>query len=171
MYGSPEAARKAVEVMNYAAFVHPWREENVGEIHHMRMRLQDTAKPGNLKRGIGGIVDIEFLVQMLQLRHGGDCPQIRVPGTFEALAALHKAGLLSSDDFEYLDKSYRTTRTIIERLQLMNTTAGHDLPTDPIERAKLARLLNYADPAKLLADCEQFRQENRRRFERICGSA
>ncbi len=170
VYGSSEAAHKAVEVMNYAAFVHPWREENVGEIYHMRMRLQDTAKPGNLKRGIGGIVDIEFLVQMLQLKHGGDCPQIRVPGTFEALAALHQAGILSSDDFEYLDMSYRTTRTIIERLQLMNTTAGHDLPTDLIELAKLARLLNYADPAKLLADCEHFRQENRRRFERICGA-
>jgi [glutamine synthetase] adenylyltransferase / [glutamine synthetase]-adenylyl-L-tyrosine phosphorylase len=171
VYGSPEAARKAIDAINSAAFVHPWRDENVTEIRQMRMRLQETAEPGNLKRGIGGIVDIEFLVQMLQLKHGGDCPQIRVPGTFEALAALHKTGLLSSDDFEYLDRSYRTTRTIIERLQLMNTTAGHDLPTDPIEQAKLARLLNYADPVKLLGDCEHFRHENRRRFERICWVA
>jgi glutamate-ammonia-ligase adenylyltransferase len=169
VYGSPDAARKAIEAINFAAFVHPWREENAGEIHQMRMRLQETAKPGNLKRGVGGIVDIEFLVQMLQLKHGGDGPQIRVPGTFEALAALHDAGLLSSDDFEYFDKSYRATRAIIGRLQLMNTTAGHDLPTDPIELAKLARLLSYADPHKLLADCEHFRQENRRRFERLCG--
>ncbi len=169
VYGSPEAARKAVDAINFAAFVHPWREENVAEIHQMRMRLQETAKPGNLKRGIGGIVDIEFLVQMLQLKHGGDCPQIRVPGTFEALAALHQAGLLGGDDFEYFDKSYRTSRTIIGRLQLMNTTAGHDLPTDPIELAKLARLLNYPDPAKLLSDCEHFRLENRRRFERLFG--
>jgi hypothetical protein len=50
----------------------------------------------------------------------------------------------------------------------MSTTAGHDLPTDPIELAKLARLLNYADGAKLIADCDRYRLETRRRFERLC---
>ena len=45
VYGSPEAARKAVDAINFAAFVHPWREENVAEIRQMRMRLQETAKP------------------------------------------------------------------------------------------------------------------------------
>jgi [glutamine synthetase] adenylyltransferase / [glutamine synthetase]-adenylyl-L-tyrosine phosphorylase len=170
IYGSPKASGKAVEVINHVAYDPLWHAENAAEISRMRMRLQETAKPANLKRGIGGIVDIEFLVQMLQLKHGRDCPQIRVPGTFEALEALHQAGLLNADDFNYLNESYRTTRTIIGRLQLMNTTAGHDLPTDPIELAKLARLLNYSDPNKLLSDCEHFRLENRRRFERLCGA-
>ena len=59
---------------------------------------------------------------------------------------------------------------IIGRLQLMSTTAGHDLPTDPIELAKLARLLNYADGAKLMADCDHYRLDNRRRFERLFTS-
>jgi [glutamine synthetase] adenylyltransferase / [glutamine synthetase]-adenylyl-L-tyrosine phosphorylase len=169
VYGSPEAGRRAQEVINHAAFNNPWREENTAEILKMRMRLQETAKPANLKRGIGGIVDIEFLVQMRQLEHGRDCPQIRVPGTFEALVALHEAGLLAADDYTYFNESYRVMRAIIGRLQLMSTTAGHDLPTDPIELAKLARLLNYSDGAKLLADCERYRLENRRRFERLFG--
>ncbi len=171
VYGSPEATRKAEQVIAHAAFETPWRPENVAEILRMRMRLQETAKPGNLKRGIGGIVDIEFLVQTRQLEHGRDCLKIRVPGTFEALAALHEAGFLSGDDFFYFDESYRTMRAIIGHLQLMSTTAGHDLPTDPIELAKLARLLNFPDGAKLMADCERFRLENRRRFERLFGQS
>jgi [glutamine synthetase] adenylyltransferase / [glutamine synthetase]-adenylyl-L-tyrosine phosphorylase len=166
VYGSPEACRQAQEAINHAAFSSEWREENMAEIQRMRMRLQETAKPANLKRGIGGIVDIEFLVQMRQLEHGRDCPEIRVPGTFEALVALHEAALLADDDYTYFNESYRVLRAIIGRLQLMSTTAGHDLPTDPIELAKLARLLNYPDGAKLLADCERYRLENRRRFER-----
>ena len=170
IYGAADAARKALEAINAAAFDPPWREENVAEIHKMRLRLQETAKPANLKRGIGGIVDVEFLVQMLQLKHGRDCPQIRVPGTFEALDALHQAGLLAADDYRYFHDSYRTMRSIIGRLQLMTTTAGHDLPTDPIELAKLARLLNYSDAGKLLADCERYRLETRRRFEQLCGA-
>ena len=167
--GAPQAAAKALAAIEAAAFDPPWREENVSEIHKMRLRLQETAKPDNMKRGIGGIVDVEFLVQMLQLKHGRDFPQIRVPGTFEALDALHRTGLLDADDYAYFHESYRAARRIIGRLQLMTTTAGHDLPTDPIEQAKLARLLNYPDAEGLLADCERFRRENRRRFERFCG--
>jgi glutamate-ammonia-ligase adenylyltransferase len=168
IFGSPEACRRAQEAIKHAAFEVPWVEENVGEVYRMRLRLQETAKPANLKRGIGGIVDTEFLVQMRQLEHGRDCPQIRVPGTFEALVALHTAGLLSTDDFEFFNESYRALRSIIGRLQLMSTTAGHDLPTDPIELAKLARLRNYADGATLMTDCDRYRLETRRRFERLC---
>jgi glutamine synthetase adenylyltransferase len=53
----------------------------------------------------------------------------------------------------------------------MTPTAQDDLPEDPIEQAKLARLLNYADAAALLADWQWLREENRRRFERIFASA
>ena len=62
----------------------------------MRTRLEDTASKRNLKRGPGGTVDTEFLVQMLQLKHGGDDPSIRVPGTLDALTALEKGGYLST---------------------------------------------------------------------------
>jgi len=133
----------------------------------MRMRMQETARPANLKRGAGGIVDIEFIVQMLQLKHGRELPQIRVPGMADAINHLHEAGVLADADFEHLAAAYRTMRTIIGRLQLMNTTADHDLPTDPIELAKLARLLDYPDAASLVKKCETLRGDNRRYFDRF----
>ena len=170
VYGSPQAAAKTLQAVAHATYEVPWRTTDAAEVRKMRLRLQETAKPTDIKRGAGGIVDIEFIVQMLQLKHGGECPAVRVPGTRDALAALHAAGFLSADDFQFLTASYTTLRTIEGRLRLMTPTAQDDLPIDPIEQAKLARLLNYADTAALLADWQWLREENRKRFERIFAS-
>ena len=86
--GTPEACRHAMEIVAQAAFGTPWRPEFATEIRQMRARLEETASQRNLKRGPGGTVDTEFLVQMLQLKHGGEDTSIRVPGTLDALTAL-----------------------------------------------------------------------------------
>ena len=138
VYGSPEAAAKTLAVVAEAAFSKPWQSGNAAEIRAMRQRLQDAATPANIKRGSGGIVDIEFIVQLLQLRHGAEHTSIRLPGTREALMALHDVGVLDREDFMFLASSYQTLRTIECRLRFMNTTAKDDLPEDPLELAKLA---------------------------------
>jgi glutamate-ammonia-ligase adenylyltransferase len=171
VYGSPQAAASTLQAVAHAAYEVPWRGSDAAEIRKMRLRLQETAHPNDIKRGAGGIVDIEFIIQMLQLKHGGECAAIRVPGTRDALTALQTAGLLGTDDFQFLSASYTTLRTIEGRLRLMTPTARDDLPEDPIEQAKLARLLNYADAAALLADWHWLREENRSRFENIFDSA
>jgi glutamate-ammonia-ligase adenylyltransferase len=171
IFGSPEAAAKTLAVVSEAAYEAPWQSSNAAEVRTMRQRLQDAGLPSNIKRGAGGIVDIEFIVQLLQLKHGGAHPSIRVPGTRDALAALHRAGLLGDDDFTFLSNSYQTLRTIEGRLRLMNSTAKDDLPEDPLELAKLARLLNYPDGVQLLTVCRELRSENRRRLERALASA
>jgi glutamate-ammonia-ligase adenylyltransferase len=170
IYGSPQASARTLAAVAQAVYEVPWRETDAAEVRKMRMRLQETAKPNDIKRGAGGIVDIEFIAQMLQLKHGGELPAIRTPGTRDALEALHNAGVLSDDDFHFLSASYTTLRTIEGRLRLMTPTARDELPQDPIEQAKLARLLNYADAAALLADWQSLREENRERFERIFAS-
>jgi glutamate-ammonia-ligase adenylyltransferase len=171
IHGSPRAAAAAMKLVHHAAFERDWQLGDVAKIRDMRMRMQETARAANLKRGEGGIVDIEFIVQMLQLRHGRELPQIRVPGMADAINRLHEAGVLADADFKYLGQAYRSMRTIIGRLQLMKTTADHDLPTDPIELAKLARLLDYADAAALAKECDSLRSENRRRFDRFMSGA
>jgi len=90
-----------------------------------------------------------------------------VPGTLAALAALCAAGILERDDCDYFTASYRFLRTIQSRLRLMCTTARDDLPDEPRELAKLARLLGYTSAGGLLADCRRYTAENRRRAERI----
>jgi glutamate-ammonia-ligase adenylyltransferase len=169
VYGSPAAAARTLVAVANSIYGILWQAGNAAEMRRMRLRLQEAAKPNDIKRGAGGIVDIEFIAQMLQLKFGAENEAIRVPGTRDALAALHTAGLLSDDDFKFLIASYTTLRTIEGRLRLMTPTARNELPDDPIEQAKLARLLNYADTAALLADWQWLREENRSRFERIFG--
>jgi glutamate-ammonia-ligase adenylyltransferase len=167
VYGSPEFAERVMAVIHHCAFNPEFRREDVQAIRDMRVRLEETAERGNLKRGAGGLVDIEFLVQMLQLKHGYANPRVRVPGTLDALSALSLAGVLDIDDFQYLSESFRFLRTIEARLRLMSTTARDDLPDDPRELSKLAGLLGYASAENLLFDCDHYTRENRTYFERL----
>ncbi len=161
------AAEKARLAVDQAAFGPAWQPSDIDAIVEMRSRLEAAAPPGNLKRGPGGLVDIEFLVQVLQLRHAHDHPSLRVTGTLEALSELAAARLLRQDEYEYFIESYRFLRTVQVRLRLMSTTARDDLPEDPRELAKLAGLLRYDSPQALLADCQRYTAENRRRCQRL----
>ncbi len=169
--GNEEASSHAMEIVAQAAFGTPWRPEFAAEIRGMRLRLEDTASERNLKRGSGGTVDTEFLVQMLQLKHGGDDPSVRVPGTLDALTALEQGGYLSTDDAEYFRGSYRFQRSIEARIRLMDAAGRHELPENERELAKLAYLLNYSRPQELVAEAERTFAENRKRFNRIFDAA
>ena len=98
-----------------AAYGHRWRRKDADEIREMRHRLEATVGAGDLKRGPGGIVDIEFLVQMLQLQHARKNPSLRTANTLAALRALHDAGLLSADEQAFFDSSYRLLRAAAVR--------------------------------------------------------
>jgi [glutamine synthetase] adenylyltransferase / [glutamine synthetase]-adenylyl-L-tyrosine phosphorylase len=171
VYGSPRATKTAMAAVAKAAFAHRWRSADAAEIRQMRQRLEDVAPAaGDLKRGPGGIVDIEFLVQMLQLKHARGNHTLRVPNTLSALSAMYRAGLLDADDYEFFDASYRLLRTIEGRLRLMNSTARDQLPRDPVELTKLAGLLHYPSSDGLLMDYENATRQTRERFERIVTS-
>ncbi len=167
VYGSPRAAKAAMATVAQAAFEHRWQRSAADEIRLMRHRLEETAAGSNLKRGPGGIVDIEFLVQMLQLKHGRRNPRVRTPNTLAALAALGEAEVLSPEDAALLAASYRFLRTAESRLRLMNSTARDKLPDDPTELAKLAHLMRAASTDALLADFEKYTHQTRAGFDRI----
>ena len=165
--GSPRASKAAMAVVGEAAFEHRWKPADAEAICQMRRRMEETALSGNLKRGAGGIVNIEFVVQMLQLKHGRRNLRIRSPNTLAALAALGAAGILEPELCELFTRHYRFLRTIEGRLRLMNSTARDKLPEDSTELAKLAHLVRYPNGAALLADYEQATHEIRQRFEEI----
>lgn len=167
VYGTSRAAAMAMNAVIDCAYCRPWERRYANEIREMRHKMEHNAKPTNLKRGPGGLVDVEFIAQMLQLKHGAQNATVRVPGTIDALSALTKIGALSQDDFEFFSTSYRVLLAIVSRLRLMNTAARHDLPEDHDEQVKLARLLGYPDREKLLRDCENLTRGNRERFNRI----
>ncbi len=171
IYGSANACEAAMQVVRDAIVGPGWRAANAEEIQRMRGRLEETASKDNLKRGIGGTVDIEFVVQMLQLKHAAVTPGVLVPGTLDAIQALQQANCLEPEDAEYLERSYRFLRSVEARLRLMNTAARHELPEDELELKKLAFLLGYEGPKSLMKECETYRRENRKRFERLFRAA
>ena len=75
------------------AYLRPWQPEMAGEIHRMRHRMEQTASPNNLKRGPGGLVDVEFIAQMLQLKHGAHIPKSGSPAPWMRLPRCTKSAL------------------------------------------------------------------------------
>jgi glutamate-ammonia-ligase adenylyltransferase len=169
--GSKAAAARALQIVTAASYGHDWSATDIRSIHDMRLRMEEGAKPTNLKRGPGGVVDIEFIAQMLQLVHGGGDPRLRTTGTHTALAALREARHLTDAQFDGLSRSYRTLRLIEGRLRLLDAAARHDFPADPDEQRKLAHLLGYGDAASLLADVQTITSRTRSEFEAVFRAA
>src|SRR5262249_47042440 len=161
--GSPRAAAATEAAVARAAFCRPLTTDDLRAIRQMRARLEETAGPRNLKRGRGGMVDIEFLVQMLQLRHGYENPALRGPNTLPALTALQAAGTLSPGDPEFFTESYTFLRRVESRLRLLHAAARDELPGDPTELATLARGLGLPGVETLMDRCTYYQAENRRR--------
>jgi glutamate-ammonia-ligase adenylyltransferase len=139
-----------------------WRRAlDYGAIDEMRAlsrRIRDHHVQGqrlgpgyDVKRGRGGIREVEFFAQIHQLIHGGRLPGIRVPATLDALAALAAAGLIPDEDARTLGHAYRMLRTIEHRLQMVDDQQTHRLPADPAAFDNVARLAGLDDGSALVA--------------------
>lgn len=146
-----------------------WHAGMTAELIEMRERMEETASPENLKRGTGGTVDVEFVAQMLTLRHAHESPEIIRRGTTSCLAALAEAGHLSDEQSMRLIAGYRTLRRIEANLRLMNTPARHELPEDEHSLRNLAFLMNEPDADLIQTQCVQARKSNRAVFDAVFG--
>ncbi|WP_343343632.1 bifunctional [glutamate--ammonia ligase]-adenylyl-L-tyrosine phosphorylase/[glutamate--ammonia-ligase] adenylyltransferase [Sphingomicrobium sp. XHP0239] len=108
--------------------------------------------PGfDVKRGRGGIREIEFYAQSLQMIHGGRDPALRVPATLDALAALGMAGHLPHEEVAELSRAYRTLRDAEHRLQMVEDRQTHTIPEGAAAIDNVAHLAGAADGAAWLA--------------------
>jgi glutamate-ammonia-ligase adenylyltransferase len=108
-----------------------------------------------LKRGRGGIRDVEFAVQLLQLVHGRRYASLRRQGTLEALAALAEEGFVGRSEAEALADSYRFLRRLEHRLQMVRDLQTHELPHDRRALGPLARAMGLGDAGRLKAEYER----------------
>jgi glutamate-ammonia-ligase adenylyltransferase len=129
------------------------------EIRRLTARIRDHHKgprepgPGfDLKRGRGGIREIEFFAQAQQLIHGGRNPALRVGGTRAALDALAEAGIVSRGDAALLGESYDRLRVIEHRLQMVGDRQTHALPQEVTAIDNVARLDGLTDGAALVEE-------------------
>jgi glutamate-ammonia-ligase adenylyltransferase len=126
-----------------------------------------------IKNAAGGIVEIEFLVQLLQLKHGSARAELRTTNTLEALDALRAAGCLSRQAHEDLSAGLVLLRRVENRLRLMHDRSLDELPTDPDALDKLALRLGAAasadrSPGEALVDTlESYINRSHRVFEEL----
>jgi glutamate-ammonia-ligase adenylyltransferase len=170
VFGEPPIREAAANLLRQVIEGRAWSDADRIAILDARFAQERGAAELNLKRARGGTLDIEFLVQRLQLQHAGESPAVLVPATQQALAALAAAGHLDRDDAEFFAESYRFLRRVESGLRLLNTSARHDLPHDPIQLGKLALLLGQPNGDTIRDRAIILLAENRRRFERIVGS-
>ena len=109
-----------------------------------RRPSQAGASDTEVKTGHGGIRDIEFTIQFLQLLNGGDLPEVRQRNTLLAMQALERVGCLTDQEYRILDDAYRFLRKTEHRLQLLFDLQTHRLPDGEEELRKLALRMGYA---------------------------
>lgn len=146
----------------------------ISEIGRLTVQIRASAKsagevgPGfDLKKGRGGIREVEFFAQTHQLIHGGRNPALRLRGTRATLDALAGAGLIATEDARLLGDSYDRLRTIEHRLQMVSDQQTHALPADPAALDNVARLDGLPDGAALVAELRAITEVVGARYDRL----
>ncbi|GAB3591619.1 bifunctional [glutamine synthetase] adenylyltransferase/[glutamine synthetase]-adenylyl-L-tyrosine phosphorylase [Angustibacter peucedani] len=149
------------------------REHFVEDVQAMRRRVEEHVPPEEaerqLKLGRGGLRDVEFSVQLLQLVHGRVDETVRSPSTLVALQSLADGGYVGRDDAEALGTAYRLLRTLEHRVQLFRLRRTHLVPTSEPDLRRLGRQLGHrVDPARsVVAQWQTQAREVRRLHERL----
>jgi [glutamine synthetase] adenylyltransferase / [glutamine synthetase]-adenylyl-L-tyrosine phosphorylase len=173
VFGEAAFAGEVMEAVMQGAYGLPWQPALAEEIQEMRERLEASRSERDLKRGFGGIVDIEFLVQLFQIKYGRELPALRTTNTWEALAALRSSELLTEADAATFLASYNFLRLVESRLRIVHNLSLDELPDKPEDLEKLARRLGFEVEAhnsaghQFLAELERHTTRTRELFLRL----
>ncbi|MBW8805921.1 MAG: bifunctional [glutamine synthetase] adenylyltransferase/[glutamine synthetase]-adenylyl-L-tyrosine phosphorylase [Catenulisporales bacterium] len=171
--GDAELGARYIEAVTPLVWAASRREGFVADVQAMRRRVvaHIPAKEAEreLKLGSGGLRDIEFAVQLLQLVHGPTDTALRQRGTLESLAALSAGGYVGREDAAALAEAYRFLRTLEHRLQIHRLRRTHTLPEDETELRRLGRSMGFrTDPVEQLnGDWKRHKREVRRLHEKL----
>ncbi|GFG55139.1 bifunctional glutamine-synthetase adenylyltransferase/deadenyltransferase [Mycolicibacterium agri] len=137
--GDPELGAQYIEALMPMVWTASEREDFVSEVQAMRRRVESLVpadeRSREIKLGTGGLRDVEFAVQLLQLVHGRNDPSLHVASTVDALAALGAGGYIGRDDAANMTASYEFLRLLEHRLQLQRLKRTHMLPDEDDDEA------------------------------------
>ena len=164
-----EAFVRMAEEYTYQSYV---PAEWVEDIRHNKRRLEQKAALAdethtNVKIGEGGIRDIEFAVQLVQLLVGGQHPSVRTGNTLEALQRLRREGFLTPEEAIILRESYCFLRTVEHRLQILYEQQTQKLPADPRQLELLARRMGFENAEYFRETYDRVRAQVREIFLRV----
>jgi [glutamine synthetase] adenylyltransferase / [glutamine synthetase]-adenylyl-L-tyrosine phosphorylase len=146
--GDPDVGREWASAAARALWGRRFNADDLRSLRVLKERAEaEVVRRGmadrEVKRAPGGIRDIEFAVQVLQLVHGRTDPELRSPTTLTALAEMRAAGYVARDDADGLADAYRFLRRVEHALQIEDDQQTHTLPTDRDHRRRIARVLGY----------------------------
>ncbi|MGL4745511.1 MAG: bifunctional [glutamine synthetase] adenylyltransferase/[glutamine synthetase]-adenylyl-L-tyrosine phosphorylase [Dermatophilaceae bacterium] len=171
--GDAEVGRAYCDAVRPMVWQASARDNFVDDVQAMRRRVEQhlpTAEAGRqLKLGPGGLRDVEFSVQLLQLVHGRADETLRGASTLDALEALAAGGYVGREDAAVLDEAYRYLRVLEHRIQLYRLRRTHLMPTTDADLRRLGRALGYrSEPTEtVLAEWRVRQREVRRLHQRI----
>jgi glutamate-ammonia-ligase adenylyltransferase len=175
--GDRALGRRFLKELRPFVFGRPFGPDALREVldvkHRLDQKVAERAETDrHVKLGFGGIREIEFVVQALQLRHAQRRPELRERGTLPALRALYEAGLLPEQELRDLEPAYVFLRDVENKLQMVADTQTHTLPREPEALRACALRLGYADgpdPAEelLLRDYRRHTTAANRVFRRV----
>lgn len=175
--GNNKLASQLHDIMRHTIYGATTDDEGRQEIRRLRMRMEnelarETDGSYNIKTGRGGMVDVEFAVQYLQLKEGWHYPELRTTSTIVALKEISTLGLLPDGSAQTLLTGYKFLRKLENRLRIVHDYSVNDLSGTRIYLNKLARRLGY-DPklknpgAALICDYELMTGKIRDVFDRL----
>jgi len=169
--GDEELAKAYLDAITPMVWSAGRREDFVADVQAMRRRVLATVPAEDadreVKLGPGGLRDVEFAVQLLQLVHGGSDDSIRSANTLVALQALTRGGYVGRDDGVQLAAAYSFLRTVEHRLQLQHLRRTHLLPADDHALRWLARAMGFSDVAAWRAKHDAHTRAVRRLHEKL----
>ncbi|MER6283787.1 bifunctional [glutamine synthetase] adenylyltransferase/[glutamine synthetase]-adenylyl-L-tyrosine phosphorylase [Streptomyces sviceus] len=142
-------------------------DDAVREIRRLKARMESERMPRgadpklHTKLGPGGLSDVEWTVQLLQMRHGAQVPGLRTTRTRAALVAARDAGFISADDAQVLDEAWVLATRVRNAVMLVRGRAGDTFPTEARELAAVGRYLGYG-PGHAGDMLEDYRRTARR---------
>jgi glutamate-ammonia-ligase adenylyltransferase len=148
--GDPGLGQTFLKKANEFVYGRSLSPDEIHQLAEMRERMGNERGAYHphlldIKLGVGGVADIEFIAQMLQLRYGGKIEALRTPRTLQALEALGIHGLLSSAEANLLRDSYLFMRRVENRLRILSDQAIDVLPSSPEKINNLAKRMGYQD--------------------------
>lgn len=168
--GDDRLGRDFVDMI--APFV--WRKyidySTIDEIKGLKVKIDATFKKDDIKRGYGGIREIEFFIQSLQLIYGGKEPMLRQRKTLIALHMLKQKNLIGDDDQRLLSDNYIYLRRIEHYIQMLNDVQTHTVPVDKEQRQALAHKLGFESYNEFSDDLRGRRFKIRDTYNLLFGS-
>ncbi|GGU18855.1 bifunctional [glutamine synthetase] adenylyltransferase/[glutamine synthetase]-adenylyl-L-tyrosine phosphorylase [Streptomyces lavendofoliae] len=168
MAGDPDLGRRFIELADPLRYPEQGLDEAaVREIRRLKARMETERLPRgadpalHTKLGRGGLSDVEWTVQLLQMRHGHEVPGLRTTRTRQALTAARDAGLIAEQDARTLDEAWVLATRVRNGVMLVRGRAGDTFPSDTRELAAVGRYLGYG-PGHVGEMVEDYRRTTRR---------